>query len=115
MELGEEAAVGDVLEAGRGHALRRVLQERLHHLHALDLVPVVHEVDVILPPLGEVLLRHAADRLRLVDDVIAAVVFVVAVDGEVGAHDDAEDKVSVLVRDGVALDLALLAREGEEV
>ena len=112
VELREEGAVGDVLEALRLEAL--ALQKILHHLHAFDVLALVHQVHVVLPPFGEVFLRHLADGVGAVDDVVLAEALVAAVDGEVGAHHHAQHPPLLLVLDAVHLHRLLLG-EGHEV
>ena len=52
MELREERAVADIVEALRGDTRGAVLDEPLHHLHSADLLAIVHQVDIVLPTLG---------------------------------------------------------------
>ena len=116
MELREQTASGYSLEALRLQAL--ALDEVLDHLHPFHIAPVlVHEGNDVLAVLGQVLLRHRADGVGLVDDVVFEAVRVAAVDGEVGTHNHAKHQVLVLVLHGVGKDLTLLllVLEGQEV
>ena len=119
MELREEGAVGDVVEALRVEAC--ALDEVLHHLNSLYLgALLVHDVHEVLAVLSQVLLRHSADGVGLVDDVELHLLVVgewlAAIDGKVGTHDYAKDEALVLVLHGVhELPRWLVLGEGDEV
>ena len=109
MELREKGAVGDVgVEALRVDARGGVLDVELDHLHSLDLLAVVVEADGVLQAVRQVLLRHRADGVGPVDEVIllglaGLLVLRDSVDGEIRPHDDAADDAAFLVRDGELL------------
>ena len=120
VELREKGAVRQVLKARGVDALVAVLDVILDHLHPVHVLAVVHEVHVVLAVLEQVLLRHCADGVCLVDYVIlelgAVRPGVPAVDWEVGPHNAAHDQALVLVADGVQLaPCGFLLLEGEEV
>ena len=100
VELGEKGSVRDVVEPGHGHAV--ALDEILDHLHPVH-IGGVHRGDLVLEAVGQVLLRHPADGLGLVDDIILAEPFVPAVDGKVGPHHNTPDEPLFLVHHGVRL------------
>ena len=100
VELGKQAAVCDVVEASRGDALVGVLDEELHHLHTLHLAAVnVHEVDLVLPAFGQILLRHLADGVGLEYHVELVVGRAVPQDREIRTHHHTVHKAFFLVLD----------------
>ena len=106
VELPEERAVRTLIKAFHGDPV--TLDEVLHHLDTFHIRPLfVHEVDRVLPALKEVLLRHLADGVSLVDDVELAHLRVNAVDGEVRPHDAASHKPLLLIGDGIEHRFAL--------
>ena len=98
MKLRKEGTVGYVAEALRGDSRGGVLDEILHHLHALHVGAfLVHDVHHVLAVLQQVFLRHLADGVGLVDDVVFAELVVAAVDGEVRTHNDSAHQALLLV------------------
>ena len=74
----------------------------------------MHKVDEVLAVLRQVLLRHSADGVRLIDDVVFAVLRVAPVYREVRPHHHAQHEALLLVLHGIHQGLALCA-EGHEV
>ena len=109
VELGEQRPVGYVgIEALRVDPGRRVLDKPLDHLDVRHFFAVVHRIDLVLPAVGQELLRHFADRVGVEDQVVfghfaGLGVNVAAVDREVGAHNDAANQPLFLVGHGEAL------------
>ena len=112
--LREEGAVLDIREPLRSDAGGAVLDEPLHHAHAINIrVILVHEVDVVLSTLGQVFLRHNADGVSVIDYVVLAEVVITAEDGEVGPHDHAAHQPLLLVLHTVELHGTLLGQLDE--
>ena len=103
VELREQGAVRDVVEALGIDTLACVLDKELHHLHAVHLVAVMHRVHVVLPGFGKVLLCHFPDGVSPVDYIILAALVIHSIDREIGPHHHAPDKSLFLVLHGVHL------------
>ena len=98
--LGEEAAVGDVVEPIYRHAC--ALDEPLNHIHALHVrALLVHNVHIIRAVFGEVLFGHLPDDVRLVNDIVFSEALVTAINRVVGSHNDATDEVLIFVLHGI--------------
>ena len=74
----------------------------------------MHGVHIVLPGLGQILLGHLPDRVRLVDHEVLAQPLVIPVDGEVRPCDYAQDEAFLVILHGVHLHPSLRV-EGNEV
>ena len=99
MELAKEAAIGDIVKACRADTHYGVLDEILHHLHSIHITTIlVHQIDVVTLAICKVFLGHLAYGVCLVDDVKLSHLLILAVDREIGPHNDSVHKSLVLIR-----------------
>ena len=100
MEFTKQRSVCTIIKAIHLDAI--TLDEILHHLHTVHIRPLLmHEVDIILPPLQEIFLCHSPDGVRLIYDVIFPHLGIPPVDWEIRPHDASPDKSLFLILDGI--------------
>ena len=109
VEFGKEGAIGTIIKSLYGYTI--TLDEILHHLHTIHIgVLLVHQVDIILPALRKVFLRHQPYLLCLVDDVILTHLVISPVDREICPHYHTPDKSLFLILYGIHLWDVLLVK-----
>ena len=109
VEFGKEGAVCTIIKALNGYTI--TLDEILHHLHTIHIgILLVHQVDIILPALRKVFLRHQPYLVCLVDDVILTHPLISPVDGEICPHYHTPDKSLLLILYGIHLWDVLLVK-----